>query len=100
MEAKVSQIVKNADEKLSPVDLFSIATKGGEAATASRVFGEMLEKQKAHVMSMLAGIEPNLGEYAKLAGQAVLILKLQNTLRNAAIEGKEAEETLRRKMRR
>lgn len=80
----------------SQSELIEMARLGGEAETVRKVVGEMFSRRVASLLSQLATIKPDAMDYAKLAGQAQILLQIQKDLDIQYAEGKEAAEQLRR----
>lgn len=83
-------------EKSSPIDLYSIASLGGNAENIKRGLGPILGRELDAIVSQFASSKPDLGQYAYLAGQASMIKKLLTSLNMTMEEGREAAEKLRR----
>ena len=85
----------NRDEPRSPAELFEIARSGGEAETAQKVIGNLLTEQKEFLFRQFANAAPDLAAYCKWAGQAQLILHLEQTLKIRRAAGREAVEKIK-----
>lgn len=72
-------------------ELALAAQLGGESATVRRVMGQMLSTEMESLVSQLAHCEPDLGRYAKLAGQLLTIYRIQGTLDIRIAAGTEAQ---------
>jgi len=80
----------------SPLELLEVARLGGEADTVKRALGDVFAREVDLLLSHLANMKPDAMGYAKLAGQAQVLFKIQKTFEITAAEGKEAAENLRR----
>lgn len=83
-------------EELTPIELFEVARLGGEAETVKRVMGEVISREVELLLTSLAGMLPDAMGYAKLAGQAQVLLKIKRSLEIQAADGKDAAESLRK----
>lgn len=80
----------------TPLDLLQVAKAGGEAETVKRVMGEVISRELDLLLSQFAATKPDLGEYARLAGQAQILNKIKRAIDYKAAEGAAAAKELRR----
>lgn len=81
-------------EQKSPIELFDLAKSGGEAETVKRVLGVVLQRELDRCLSLISEIKPDLGEYARLAGEVRQIYRLKKSLDLKFDEGKDAADKL------
>lgn len=78
-----------------PLEMYSLAVAGAEAKTVKRVLGPVLEDEKDTLLRNLANAKPDALEYARLAGQASMLFRLQGVLDYSEVEGEEAGKGLK-----
>ena len=74
--------------------LGKVVQMGGEARTVQKVMGSLLQTELDFIITQLSNCDPDLGTYAKLAGRAQTIRRLQNTLSMRVEDGDEALVTM------
>lgn len=78
-----------------PIELFEVSSIGAKASTAKEVMSELVGKQIETLQRQIATCEPDLGTYAKLAGELSGYIKILKSLDLSIKEAKKANDRLR-----
>ena len=89
--------LRNAFRKdVSPLDDYKVAAKGAGAESIRQTFGPILGQEAESIFRQLATCKPDLGTYAHLAGQALIIQKILTSVDVTLSAAKEAADRIRK----
>lgn len=76
------------------VELFESIRDGGQASSVLKLLKPMLTEEKERILIALSDAKPDLGFYAKLAGAAMILRRLERSLEIKKADGDAASEML------